>query len=100
MAISLSALLLGAGLLSAADARAVPTDAAALVAGMPSGLIQLAGSPNKLGDKYMAGQAGGRYGIGGTEHDKAKGGKSKSKSKSKGEGGNAQSQKLPAEKQQ
>lgn len=46
----------------------------------------------------MTGQAGGRYGIGGTEHGKVKGGKSKSKSK--GESGNAKNQKPPAEKQQ
>ena len=82
-----------------AGAQAVPTDDAAPAAGVPSGIIQLAGSPNKLGDKYLAGQAGGRYGIGGTERDKAKGGRPASPSKSKNVGGNAQSQK-PVEKRQ
>ena len=47
----------------------------------------------------MTGQAGGRYGIGGTEHDKAKGARPASTSKSKNAGGNAQSQK-PVEKPQ
>jgi hypothetical protein len=55
------------------------------------GSIQLAGSGsgNKLGDKYLSGRAGGRYGIGGTEHGKATGSKSKAKDgKSKAGDGN------------
>ncbi|HEV8715674.1 MAG TPA: hypothetical protein VGX03_22955 [Candidatus Binatia bacterium] len=76
IAIALSTLLIGAGLLSSAGAQATATQgypAAPMSAAtkMRSGVIQLAGSfqnsTAKLGDKYLAGQAGGRYGIGGTE---------------------------------
>lgn len=58
-------------LLSATTARAAtapsPWGDPAPAAEMAPGIMQLAGSPNKLGDKFMAGRAGGRYGIGGTE---------------------------------
>jgi hypothetical protein len=69
-AIALSALLLGAGLLGTPSAQAglaagghgsVQTAAVTSTAGV----IQLAAG-GKLGDKYMSGKAGGRYGIGGT----------------------------------
>jgi hypothetical protein len=102
IAIALSTLLLGGALLNAQGAQAAKTQHYPLTAAkMPAGVIRLAESnqksPNKLADKYLAGQAGGRYGIGGTEHDKAKGGKSKSKSQ---RGGNAQGQKPPVQQQQ
>jgi hypothetical protein len=63
-------------LLSAASAQASTTQgdaggtAPAAMTLSPK-VIQLAGSfnksPNKLADKYLSGQAGGRYGIGGSE---------------------------------
>ncbi len=76
VAIALSTLLIGAGLLSSAGAQTATTQgypAAPMSAAtkIPSDAIQLAGSfqnsTAKLGDKYLAGLAGGRYGIGGTE---------------------------------
>lgn len=72
IAIALSTLLIGAGLLSSAGAQSATTAAPMSAATkIPSGAIQIAGSfqnsTAKLGDKYPAGQAGGRYGIGGTE---------------------------------
>jgi len=70
--IALSTLLLGAGTLSAASAQATTTqDPVPAATTMPSGVIQLAESnqrsAGKLGDKYLDGKAGGRYGIGGEE---------------------------------
>ena len=69
-AIALSILLTAGG----AQASAAPGDAgdaAAVATTSAPKVIQLAGafnkSPNKGADKYLAGQAGGRYGIGGTE---------------------------------
>ena len=69
--ISLSALLIAAGLLSSAGARAATTQgywahAVPATTNIPSGVIQLAAG-NKAGEKYMSGRAGGRYGIGGSE---------------------------------
>lgn len=69
-AIVLSALLLGTGLLGPPSAQAglTPGDYAAAqtaTADSTAGVIQLAAG-GKLGDKYMSGKAGGRYGIGGT----------------------------------
>ena len=68
-----TALLLCAGLLAPAGAQAAATHgypAPATTIILP-GVIQLAGSfqnsTAKLADKYLAGLAGGRYGIGGTE---------------------------------
>jgi len=62
-------------LLSAAGAYATTTEGGvasiAPAVGAQSGLIQVAESnsksPNKLGDKYLDGKAGGFYGIGGSE---------------------------------
>jgi hypothetical protein len=80
-AISLSALLLGAGLLGASNAQAMTTigeygsahDAPQAAIGSPATApIQLADG-GKLADKYMAGKAGGAKGIG-SQKDK-KGGK-------------------------
>jgi hypothetical protein len=68
------ALAIGVGLLSAAAAQAATTPRCsggptATKAG--AGVVLLAESntrsSNKLADKYMAGRAGGRYGIGGSE---------------------------------
>ena len=76
MAIGLSILLLGAGLLSSAGAQAsttqgYPADQLSAANRIPPDATQLAGSFQgsgaKLADKYLAGMAGGRYGIGGTE---------------------------------
>jgi hypothetical protein len=70
MAIALSILL------SAAIAQASTTErdaggAAPTAMTLSPKVIQLAGSftnsPGKLADKYLSGQAGGRYGIGGSE---------------------------------
>jgi len=74
--ISLSTLLIVAGLLSPAAARAAttqgyPADSTPAATNMLPAAIQLAGSfqnsTAKLADKYLAGKSGGRYGIGGTE---------------------------------
>jgi hypothetical protein len=70
--LALFALMLGACLLSSAGAQAATSYSAnPATTTMPSGVIQLAGSyfnsPGKLNDKYLAGKAGGRYGIGGSE---------------------------------
>lgn len=83
-------LIATAGLLIWAGAQAATTeghfrDPVSAAVSTP-GSIQLAGSGNKLGDKYLSGQAGGRYGIGGTDHSRAKGSKSKAKDGSKGNG--------------
>jgi hypothetical protein len=76
MTVHLPILLISVGLLSAIDAQAAPTqgrsDAPAPAATrLPPAMVQLAGSfqnsTAKLADKYLAGRAGGRYGIGGTE---------------------------------
>ena len=76
MALALSTLLFGAGLLGsdaaqAATTQGYPADPTSAATRIPSGVIQLAGSyfnsPGKLNDKYLAGKAGGRYGIGGSE---------------------------------
>ena len=76
IAIALFTLLLGAGPLSLDGAKAATTqghssDPVRTVTRMPPGAIQLAGSYQrssaKLGDEYLAGRAGGRYGIGGSE---------------------------------
>ena len=85
IAVALSTLLLGAGLLSSAGAQAATTqgcsrDSLPAATKIPSGVIQLA-EGGKLGDRYLAGRAGGRYGIGGTESRKFK------KKRSKGEAG-------------
>jgi hypothetical protein len=69
-AIALSALLLGTGLLGPASAQAGLTageygSAQTAPANSAAGVIRLAAG-GKLGDKYMSGKAGGRYGIGGT----------------------------------
>jgi hypothetical protein len=97
-AIALPTLLLGAGLLSSAAQAAVTQGHSAAVAPAateaPSGVIRLADGA-KGGDKYMSGKAGGRYGVGGTERDKAQGSKSKSKSKN-----GAPQDAKPLEKQQ
>ncbi len=70
MAITLSILL------SAASAEASTTQGdtggtAPAATSLSPKVIQLAGSfhnsPAKLGDKHLSGQAGGRYGIGGSE---------------------------------
>ena len=72
-AISLSALIVGAGLLISVGAQAATTQGYPVpeATKIPSGAIQLAGSfhnsPNKGGDKLLSGQAGSRYGIGGSE---------------------------------
>jgi hypothetical protein len=101
-AIVLSALLLGAGLASSAGAQAAttPGDAVPAAARMPAGALELAeanhNSPNKLGDKYLTGKSGGRYGIGGTERNKAQG----AKPKAKPQGGNTQGATPPVVKQQ
>jgi hypothetical protein len=74
--ISLSTLLIVAGLLGPAAARAATTqgDPAAstpAATNMLPDAIQLAGSfqnsTAKLADKYLTGRSGGRYGIGGSE---------------------------------
>ncbi len=74
--IALSTVLTVAALLNSTSAQAGtpqgrPADPMAASAQPPSPVIRLAGSfqssTGKLGDKYMAGQAGGRYGTGGTE---------------------------------
>jgi hypothetical protein len=81
-AITLSILLIGAGLLSSASAQATATQGCSgdpAPAATPVGNQVADGA--KAGDKYMSGKAGGRYGIGGTERDKAQGSKPKSKSK-------------------
>jgi len=76
IAIAVFTLLLGPGLLSSAGARAAatqgdPVTPMSAATKMPSSVIQLAGSFRnsnaKLGDKYLQGKSGGRYGIGGTE---------------------------------
>jgi hypothetical protein len=80
-AITLSILLIGAGLLSSAGAQATATQR---YSGDPAPAATVANQVAdgaKAGDKYMSGKAGGRYGIGGTERDKAQGSKPKSKSK-------------------
>ena len=71
--IALSALLIGSGLLATAGAEAAfsgnpgATTTAAAATQQPAGAaIQLAFG-NGLGEKYMAGKSGGRYGVGGTE---------------------------------
>ena len=69
-AIALSALLLGAGLLGPPSAQAgLAADehgsAQTATVNSTAGAFQLADG-GKLGDKYMSGKAGGRYGIGGT----------------------------------
>lgn len=74
-AVAFSTLLLAAGLSSAgapaAMAQGYSGDPVPAASRMPSAVIQLAESntksANKLADKYLAGKAGGRYGIGGTE---------------------------------
>jgi hypothetical protein len=67
MAIALS-ILLSAG---ASTARGDAGGTAPPIATLPPKVIQLADSntksPNKLGDKYLDGKAGGIYGIGGSE---------------------------------
>ena len=74
--IALSALLIGADLLSSAGDQATttqiyPSEPASMAAKVPSDAIQLAGSfqnsTAKLADKCLAGRSGGRYGIGGSE---------------------------------
>jgi len=75
IAVALSTLLLGVGLPGVAGAQATTQgysgDPAPAATEALSGVIQLAGSFTssnaKLGDKYLAGMAGGRYGAGGTE---------------------------------
>jgi hypothetical protein len=73
-ALALSTLLLGAGV-PVADAQAAMTqgysaDPVSAGTKMPPRATQLAESnqrsPNKLADKYLAGRAGGFYGIGST----------------------------------
>jgi hypothetical protein len=69
--IALSALLIAAGLLGSAGARAAATQgysahSVPATTEMPSPVIRLADGA-KGGDKYMSGKAGGRYGIGGSE---------------------------------
>ena len=68
---ALCALLIAAGLLSSAGARAATTQgysAHSLLAAteISSAVIRLADG-GKGGDKYLSGKAGGRYGIGGSE---------------------------------
>ncbi len=76
IAIALFTLLLGAGPLSPDGAQGATTqgyssEPVRTVTRMPPGAIQLAGSYQrssaKSGDKYLAGRAGGRYGVGGSE---------------------------------
>ena len=76
IAIALSALLIGAGPLASAGARATttqtyPPHSTSAAAKVPADAIRLAGSfqnsTAKLADKYLAGRSGGRYGVGGTE---------------------------------
>src|SRR5262245_3607665 len=82
-------LIVTAGLLIWAGAQAATTEGhfgdQVSAAISTSGSIQLAAG-NKLGDKSLSGQAGGRYGIGGTDHSRAKGSKSKTKDGGKGNG--------------
>jgi hypothetical protein len=67
-AIAVSVLLLAAGI----DSRDAPVVAPVAAAGTSADAwIQLAAG-GKLGEKYMAGRAGGRYGIGGPEAEKKK----------------------------
>jgi hypothetical protein len=71
IAIALSTLLIGASPLNSIGAQAATTQgysAAPVLATtrIPSDTIQLAAG-NKAGDHYLAGRAGGRYGVGGTE---------------------------------
>jgi hypothetical protein len=65
----LCACLLNASAAKAADGSMDVRATAATT--MPYGLLQVAESntksPNKGADKYMSGQGGGRYGIGGSE---------------------------------
>jgi hypothetical protein len=73
-AIALSVLLFAAAPSDSAVAKIQRQDAAApgpaSATGKPAdSWIQLAAG-GKLGEKYMAGRAGGRYGIGGTERRK------------------------------
>src|SRR5262245_50960853 len=82
-------LIVTAGLLIWAGAQAATTEGHfgdPVSAVSTPGSIQLAGSPNKLGDKYLSGKAGGRYGIG-SPHSKAKGSKSKAKDGKAKDGG-------------
>jgi len=65
MAIALS-ILLGAGGVQVSMAQEDAGRTAPATTLSPK-LLQLAGSPNKLADKSMAGLAGGFYGIGGNE---------------------------------
>lgn len=100
-AMALSALLLGAGLLSSAGAQAAITHGssagpAPTATGVPPGATKLTDGA-KAGDKYLSGKAGGRYGIGGTERDKAQGSKSKS---GKTKSGTSQGGKPPPEEKQ
>ena len=76
IAIALFTLLIFAGLLGLAAAQAAttqgyPADSTSAATRIRPDAIQLAGffqnSTAKLGDKYLAGRSGGRYGIGGTE---------------------------------
>jgi hypothetical protein len=76
-ALALSALLLGAGLLGPSSAQAGLVageygSAQTAPASSTAGVIQLAAG-GKLGDKYMSGKAGGRYGVGGTAGGKKAG---------------------------
>ena len=70
MAIALSILLSAASAQASTTQRAAGGTAPAAMTVSPK-FIQLAGafnkSPNTLADKYLSGQAGGRYGIGGSE---------------------------------
>ncbi len=75
-AIALSVLLLAAGPPDSSAAGiqrwdAFATDPVAAAGTSADAWIQLAAG-GKLGDKYMAGRAGGRYGIGGPEAQKKK----------------------------
>ena len=65
MAIALS-ILLSAGGVQASLGQDEGGDTAPATT-LPPKVIQLAGSPNKLGDKSLSGLAGGFYGIGGNE---------------------------------
>jgi hypothetical protein len=63
--VALSALLLGGLLTSAAAEAATTSDQSSADPGRPA-YIQVA-TGNSLGDKYLTGKSGGRYGVGGTE---------------------------------